>query len=89
MEMPFHLLVEDCLQAYKSPFNDPTREDAMRSARAHPITLQHLVNNPGEERQTGEYMVYTILAIVNAGTAQTRGRNNGKYGGPQQNTPYQ
>jgi hypothetical protein len=89
METPFRLLVEDCLQAYKSPFNDPTREDAMRSARAHPITLQHLVDNPSEERQTGEYMVCTILAIVIAGTAQTRGRTNGKYSGPQQNMPYQ
>ncbi len=77
------------MQAYDSPFNDPTREGAMRSAGAHVISLQHLVDNSNEERQKGEYMVCVILAITNTGTAQTRGRTNGQYGRPQQNTPYQ
>jgi hypothetical protein len=45
----------------------------MRSAGAHVISLQHLVDNSNEERQKGEYMVCVILAITNAGTAQTSG----------------
>jgi hypothetical protein len=89
METPFCQYVNNRVQTYKSPFNDPTREDAMRSAGAHVISLQHLVDNSNEERQKGEYMVCVILTITNTGTAQTRGRANGQYGGPQQNTPYQ
>ncbi len=89
METPFHQYVNNHVEAYASPFNDPTREDAMRSAGAHVISLQPLVNDSNEERQKGEYMVCVILAITNAGTAQTRGRTNGRYVGPQKNTPYQ
>jgi hypothetical protein len=61
----------------------------MKSAGAHVISLQHLVDNSNEERQKGEYLVRVIIAITNASTAQTRGRTNGQYGGPQQNMPYQ
>ncbi len=50
METPFHQYVNNCVQTYESPFNDPMREDAMRSAGAHVISLQHLVNNSNEER---------------------------------------
>jgi hypothetical protein len=89
METPFRPYVENRVQAYQSPFNDPTRETAMRSAEAHAISLQHLVDNSNEERQKGEYMVCVLLAVTNSGTAQTRGRTNGRYGGPQQSTPYQ
>jgi hypothetical protein len=89
METPFHLYVENRVQAYESPFNDPTREAAMRSAEARAISLQHLVDNSNEERQRGEYMVCVLLAVTNSGTAHTRGRTNGRYGGPQQSTPYQ
>jgi hypothetical protein len=77
METPFHQYVDNCVQAYKSPFNDPTRETAMKSAEAHVISLQHLVDNLNEERQKGEYMVCVMLAITNLGTAETRGRTNG------------
>jgi hypothetical protein len=49
----------------------------MKDARACVISLQNLVNNPNEERQIREYMVCIMLAITNAGTAQTRGRTNG------------
>jgi hypothetical protein len=56
------------------------REDAMTSAGAHVISLQHLVDYSNEERQKGEYMVCVILAITYAGTTQTRGRTNGQYG---------
>ena len=89
METPFRQYVENRVQAYQSPFNDPTRETAMRSAEAHAISLQHLVDNSNEERQRNEYMVCVLLAVTNLGTAQTRGRTNGRYGGPQQSTPYQ
>jgi hypothetical protein len=89
METPFRQYVENRVQAYGSPFNDPTRETVMRSDEAHAISLQHLVDNSNEERQRGEYMVCVLLAVTNSGTAQTRGRTNGKYGGPQQSTPYQ
>ena len=89
METPFRQYVENHVQAYESPFNDPTRETVMRSDEAHAISLQHLVDNSNEERQRGEYMVCVLLAVTNSGTAQTRGRTNGKYGGPQQSTPYQ
>ena len=89
METPFRQYVENRVQAYESPFNDPTRETVMRSDEAHAISLQHLVDNSNEERQRGEYMVCVLLAVTNSGTAQTRGRTNGKYGGPQQSTPYQ
>jgi hypothetical protein len=89
MEMPFRQYVNNCVQAYKNPFNDPTKEIAMRSAEAHVISLQHLVDNSNEERQKGEYMVCVLFAVTNSGTAQTRGRTNGRYGGPQHNTPYQ
>ncbi len=34
-------------------------------------------------------MVCVLLAVTNSGTAQTRGRTNGKYGGSQQSMPYQ
>jgi hypothetical protein len=61
----------------------------MRSDEAHAISLQHLVDNSNKEMQRGEYMVCVLLAVTNSGTAQTRGRTNGKYGGPQQSTPYQ
>jgi hypothetical protein len=61
----------------------------MKDARACVISLQHLVDNPNEERQIGEYIVCIMLAITNAGTAQTKERFNGQYGGPQQNMPYQ
>jgi hypothetical protein len=53
MEMPFCQYVDNCVQAYKSPVNDLTREIAMRSAEAHVISLQHLVDNSNEERQKG------------------------------------
>ena len=89
METSFCQYFDNRVQAYESPFNDPTRETAMKSAKAHVISLQHLVDNLNEERQKGEYMVCVMLAITNSGTAQTRGRTNGRYGGPQQNTPYQ
>ncbi len=49
----------------------------MKSAEAHVISLQHLVDNLNEERQKGEYMVCVMLAITNLGTAETRGRTNG------------
>jgi hypothetical protein len=77
MEMPFRWYVDNRVQAYESPFNDPTRETAMKSAEAHVISLQHLVDSLNEERQKGEYMVCVMLAITNSGTAQTRGRTNG------------
>ena len=89
METPFRQYVKNRVQAYESPFNDPTRETVMRSDEAHAISLQHLVDNSNEERQRGEYMVCVLLAVTNSGTAQTRGRTNGKYRGPQQSTPYQ
>ncbi len=89
METPFHQYVDNCVQAYKSPFNDPTREIAMRSAEAHVISLQHLVNISNEERQKCEYMVCVLLAVTNLGTPQTRGRTNGQFGRLHQNTPYQ
>jgi hypothetical protein len=89
METPFHQYVKNRVQAYESPFNDPTRETVMRSAEAHAISLQHLIDNSNEERQRGEFMMCVLLAVTNSGTAQTRGRTNGKYGGPQQSTPYQ
>ena len=82
METPFRQYVENRVQAYESPFNDPTRETVMRSDEAHAISLQHLVDNSNEERQRGEYMVCVLLAVTNSGTAQTRGRTSGKYGGP-------
>ena len=89
MEMAFRPYVNNRLQEYESPFNDAAREIAMKSAAAHVISLQHLVDNPDEERQPKEYMVFIILAVVNSGIAQTRGRTIGKYGGPQQSMPYQ
>ena len=89
MKTPFRQYVDNRVQAYKIPFNEPTRESAMRSDEAHATSLQHLVNNSNEERQKGEYMVCVLLAVTNSGTAQTRGRTNGRYDGPQQSTPYQ
>jgi len=89
METAFRPYVDNRLQEYESPFNDTAKENAMRSAGAHVISLQHLVDNPDEERQPKEYMVCIILAIVNSGTAQTRGRTTGRYNGPQQSMPYQ
>ena len=89
METPFRQYVKNRVQAYESPFNDPTRETVMRSDEAHAISLQHLVDNSNKKRQRGEYMVCVLLAVTNSGTAQTRGRTNRKYGGPQQSTPYQ
>ena len=82
METPFRQYVKNRVQAYESPFNDPTRETVMRSDEAHAISLQYLVDNSNEERQRGEYMVCVLLAVTNSGTAQTRGRTSGKYGGP-------
>ena len=89
METAFRPYVDNRLQEYESPFNDTAKENAMRSAGAHVISLQHLVDNPDEERQPKEYMVCIILAIVNSGTAQTRGRTTGRYNGPQQSMTYQ
>jgi hypothetical protein len=89
METAFRAHVNNRLQEYESPFNDTAREIAMRSDAAHEISLQHLVDNPDEERQPKEYMVCIIPAVINSGTTQTRGRTNGKYGGPQQSMPYQ
>jgi hypothetical protein len=39
------------------------------------ISLEHLVDNPVEERSTGEYMVCVILAITNKEVATTKGKN--------------
>ena len=45
---------------------------AMRSENATFISLQHLVDNTSEERETGEYMACVILAITNKGVAMTK-----------------
>ena len=50
--------------------------------------MPHLVDNPSEERETGEYMVCVILDITNKGVAMTKGKN-GRFGGNQQTMPYQ
>jgi hypothetical protein len=47
----------------------------MRANNATTISLEHLVNNPSEEREPGEYMVCVILAITNKGVATTKGKN--------------
>ena len=60
----------------------------MRSVNTTTISLEHLVDNPSEEREPGEYMVCVILAITNKGVATTKGKN-GRFGGNQQTTPYQ
>jgi hypothetical protein len=88
METPFRPQVENSLMKYQSPFNDPKQTAAMRSTNANIISLQHLVDNPSEERETGDYMVCVVLAITNKGVAMTKGKN-GKFGGNQQTTPYQ
>jgi hypothetical protein len=64
METPFCQNVDNHVQAYESPLNDPTREIAMRSAEAHVISLQHLVDNSNEERQKGEYMYVSSLLLL-------------------------
>jgi hypothetical protein len=88
METPFLPQVDNSLRSYESPFNDPKQAAAMRSANATIISLEHLVDNPSEEREPGEYMVCVILAITNKGVATTKGRN-GRFDGNQQTTPYQ
>ena len=88
METPFLPQVDNSLRSYESPFNDPKQTAAMRSANATIISLEHLVDNPSEEREPGEYMVCVILAITNKGVATTKGKN-GRFGGNQQTTPYQ
>jgi hypothetical protein len=47
----------------------------MRSSNATIISLEHLVDNPSEEREPGEYMVCVILAITNKGVAMTKVKN--------------
>ena len=88
METPFLPQVDNSLRSYESPFNDPKQTAAMRSPNATIISLEHLVDNPSEEREPGEYMVCVILAITNKGVATTKGKN-GQFGGNQQTTPYQ
>ena len=60
--------------SYESPFNDPKQTAAMRSANATIISLENMVDNPSEERETGEYMVCVILAITNKGVAMKKGK---------------
>ena len=67
METPFCPQVENSSMKYESPVNDPKQTAAMRSAHATIISLEHLVDNPSEERATGEYMVCIILSITNKG----------------------
>jgi hypothetical protein len=74
METPFLPQVENSLMSYESPFNDPKQTAAMRSPKATIISLEHLVDNPSEEREPGEYMVCVILAITNKGVATTKGK---------------
>jgi hypothetical protein len=86
--MPFLPQVENSLRSYESPFNDPKQTAAMRSAKGTIISLEHLVDNPSEEREPGNYMVCVILAITNKGVATTKGENGG-FGGNHQTTLYQ
>ncbi len=82
METPFLPQVDNSLRSYESPFNDPKQTAAMRSANATTISLEHLIDNPSDEREPGEYMVCVILAITNKGVATTKGKNG-------QTMPYQ
>ncbi len=66
--------------SYEIPFNDPKQTSAMRSANSKIISLEHMVDNPNEEREPGEYMVCVILAITNKGVAMTNVKNK-RFGG--------
>ncbi len=75
METPFLPQVENSLRSYESPFNDPKQTAAMRADNATTISLEHLVDNPSEEREPGEYMVCVILDINNKGVATIKGKH--------------
>jgi len=74
MVTPFLPRVDNSLMSYESPFNDPKQTAALRSTNAKIILLEHLVDNPSEEREPGEYMVCVILAMTNKGVATTKGK---------------